>query len=320
MINKKWRKNISLFQKYSLLMIYYGNKISFSSNNSNKKIIVCFDGLFSHGGLVDRLKGIISFYEVAKILGYDFYIQFNHPFQLLHFLKPNIVNWEIKSEDLKYNPFNTKLIYLMDNFSVNPLEVIKNSKSKTFLVYSNIDYLHIIYNENTEVQNHHIWQTNYNELFRVSNELNREIKKFPTDDRIVFHSRFTALMGDFKDSTDFVLDEKRKLELINILIEKIQEVVLAYPNKKIYVLSDSIVFLKHVKQYTSYIVLEGSPKHIGMKDNDNDLESHYKTFIDFYFMTKSDIVFLLKLDQMYCSEFSKYATIVGNKEFIILKE
>lgn len=320
MINKNWRKKVSVFKKYFLLMIYYGSKISFSSNHSNKKIIICCDGLFSHGGLVDRLKGIISFYEIAKILGFDFYIYFNHPFQLVHFLKPHIVNWEINDMDLKYNPFNTKIIYLMDNFSVNPLEIIKNSKSRTFLVYSNIDYLSTIYNENTEVQNHNIWQTNYSELFCVSNELNKEIQKFRNDDRIVFHSRFTSLLGDFKDSTDLVLDEKEKQLLIQNLIQKIKEIAVLFPHKKIYVLSDSILFLHHIKQHTSFHVLEGNPKHIDMRKNDADLESHFKTFVDFYFMIKSDTIYSLKLNQMYSSGYSKYAAILGKKKIITITE
>jgi hypothetical protein len=319
-MNKKWIKKISLFWKKLVLLIYYGKKINFTSNDDKGKIIICFDGLFNHGGLVDRLKGIISFYEVAKILGYDFYIQFNHPFQLLHFLKPNIVNWDIKDKDLKYNPFNTKIIYLMDNFEVNPLEVIKNAKAKTFLVYSNIDYLSTIYKENIESENQQIWHTNYNELFVVSNELNEKMKKFPTEDRIVFHARFTSLMGDFKDTTHFSLNENKKQELVNRLIRKMKEVVVLHPTKKIYVLSDSIIFLNHIKQQTSFIVLEGSPKHIGIKNNDADLESHYKTFVDFYFMSKSDTLYLLKLDQMYSSGFSKYAAIVGNKKIITLQE
>jgi hypothetical protein len=319
-MNKKWIKKISLFRKQLLLLMYYGRKINFASNDDKGRIIMCFDGLFSHGGLVDRLKAIVSFYEVAKILEYDFYIQFNHPFRLLHFLKPNAINWEIKEKELKYNPFNTKVIYLMDNFEVNPLELIKNLKAKTFLVYSNIDYLGTIHKENTETENQQIWHANYNELFTVSNELNKEIQKLPHDDRIVFHSRFTSLMGDFKDTTDVVLDENFKKRLIDDLIKKMKEVVVLHPSKKVYVLSDSIVFLDHIKQNTSFAVLEGSPKHIGMKNNDADLESHYKTFVDFYFMTKSDTLYLLKLDKMYSSGFSKYAAIVGNKKFTVLQE
>ena len=208
----------------------------------------------------------------------------------------------------------------MDNFEVNPLELIKNSKAKTFFVYSNIDYLGSIYTENSDAENQQIWNTNYNELFVVSNELSLQNKKLPQDDRIVFHTRFTSLMGDFTDATQTILDENKRQELINRLIQKMKEVAALNPRKKIYVLSDSIVFLKHIKQNTSFIVLEGSPKHIGMKINEVDLECHYKTFTDFYFMANSDTLYLLKLDKMYNSGFSRYAAIVGNKKFTVLKD
>ncbi|KIA85240.1 hypothetical protein [Flavobacterium sp. AED] len=320
MMNKKWIKKISLFRKQLLLLMYYGRKINFFSDKDKGRIVICFDGLFSHGGLVDRLKGIISFYEIAKSLDYDFYISFTHPFQLSHFLYPNKVNWDIKEKELKYNPFNTKVIYLMDNFEANPLQLIKNSTAKTFFVYSNIDYLGTIYTKNTESENQQIWHTNYNELFAVSNELNKEIQKLPHDNRIVFHTRFTSLMGDFKDTTHTVLDENKKQELVNKLIRKMKEVVVLHPTKKVYVLSDSNIFLNFVKQKTSFSILEGSPKHIGMKNNNADLESNYKTFTDFYFMAKSDTLYLLKLDKMYNSGFSKYAAIVGNNKVIVLQE
>jgi hypothetical protein len=317
---KKWKKKISLFHKELLLLLYYSWKINWRAPQDKKRIIICFDGLFPHGGIVDRLKGIISFYEVAKKLDYDFYIYFNHPFQLSYFLKPNKVNWDIKERELKYNPFSTKVIYLMDNFEVNPLELIKNSKAKTFLIYNNIDYLGVIFKGNTESENQQIWYNSYNELFLVSSELNKEIQKNHHDDRIVFHTRFTSLMGDFKDTTNIVLDENKRQKLINKLIRKMEEVVVLHPDKKVYVLSDSIVFLNYIKQHTSFTVLEGNPKHSGMKNNDADLESHYKTFVDFYFMTKSDAIYLLQLDQMYNSNFSKYAAILGDVPFTSLHE
>lgn len=318
---KKWKKKISLLHKKLLLVKYYSTKINWTASKTDKKrIIICFDGLFSHGGLVDRLKGIISFYEVAKSLDCDFYISFTHPFQLSHFLKPNKVNWEIKERELKYNPFSTKIIYLMDNFEVNPLALIKNSEAKTFLVYSNIDYLGVIHKENIESENEQIWQANYNELFTISPELNKKIQKFPYDNRIVFHTRFTSLMGDFKDTNHTVLDENKRQELIKKLIRKMEVLAVLHTNKKVYVLSDSIVFLSHIKQNTSFTILEGNPKHIGIKNNDADLESHYKTFTDFYFMTKSDVLYLLRLDQMYTSSFSKYAAILGKKPFRIIQE
>lgn len=319
-MNRKWAKKISMLAKQLTLLLYYSKKINFSEDIDKRKIIICFDGLFSHGGLVDRLKGIVSFYEAAKILDYDFYIHFNHPFHLSHLLKPNKVNWEIKEKELKYNPLTTKVLYLMDDFTVNPLDLLRNLKGQTFFVYSNVDYFKTMHKDNSEAENQKAWRSNYNELFTVTDQLNKEIQKIDSADSIVFHARFASLMGDFKDSSSIVIQENKKKELINKLIQKIQVTSMLHPNKKIYVLSDSIIFLNYIKQNTSFIVLEGSPKHIGIKNKHTDLDSHYKTFVDFYFMTKCDALYLLKFDQMYNSGFSKYAAIVGNKKFTILQE
>ncbi|NJM79316.1 MAG: hypothetical protein HC854_06280 [Flavobacterium sp.] len=92
MINKL-KKRLSLLYKRIKLLLFYLPKLTFNKTTSNKTIIICFDGVFAHGGFVDRLKGMISFYEVSKQLDYDFKIHFSHPFQLDYFFKPNEINW-----------------------------------------------------------------------------------------------------------------------------------------------------------------------------------------------------------------------------------
>jgi hypothetical protein len=53
--------------------------------------------------------------------------------------------------------------------------------------------------------------------------------------------------------------------------------------------------------------------------NDINNNSHLKTFMDFYFMAESDAIYLLKLDDMHHSGFSKYAAILGNTEWTVLQ-
>lgn len=318
---RKWKKKVSLLHKKLLLLKYYCTRIDWTTSTTDKKrIIICFDGLFSHGGLVDRLKGIISFYEIAKRQDYDFYIYFTHPFKLIHFLEPNSIPWEISKSQLKYNPFTTKIFYLMDNFLANPLELIEETTAKTILIYSNIDYLQTIYPDKSKVDVNTIWRQNYKELFLVSHSLQSQIDKLPQERSIVFHTRFTSLMGDFKDTTALTLDAFSQLNLMRHLVEKIQEVTILDPTVKPYVLSDSIVFLNYVKANTTFGILDGNPKHIGIKNNDQDLVSQYKTFTDFYFMTKCEVLYLLRFNPMYNSSFCKYAAIIGNVSFTTLQE
>ena len=72
--------NLELIERLSTIF-HFLKSIGFSKSN-HATIIICFDGVVSHGGLLDRLKGVISFYEVAKKKNVDFKIHFNHPFHL----------------------------------------------------------------------------------------------------------------------------------------------------------------------------------------------------------------------------------------------
>ncbi|MDR7372313.1 hypothetical protein [Flavobacterium aquidurense] len=253
-------------------------------------------------------------------MDYDFYINFKDPFELKLFLEPNKVSWEIRNEDLKFNFFESKIFYLMNNFTINPISLIENCSYKTIIVYCNVDYLKTIYNDKKQEDLNEIWRLNYNELFIESDFLINQINELPTKKGIVFHTRFTSLMGDFKDTVSVVLDENARKELLLELVEKIQEKSIFNPTKKIYVVSDSILFLNYIKENTSFNVLPGIPKHIDLNDFEKDLTPHLKTFTDFYFMVKSEKVYLLKLGQMYSSNFSRYAAILGKVSFSILKK
>jgi hypothetical protein len=317
---KKIKTEISTRYKKTRVSLRYLSVFKKKEITERPKIIFCCDGLFSHGGLLDRIKGIVSFYEVAKILGYDFYIYFNDPFDLAVFLEPNTVSWKIDSKKMKCNYLDTKVLYFMNNFNCNPIDEIKKSKSKNYLVYANVDYLATIYKQNSQKDNEQLWRNNFNELFRKSRLLENESVSLFSGKRLVFHLRFTSLMGDFKDTTRHVLNEDARMLLIHKIMKKIDENVLSHPDTIIYVLSDSAFFLDHIKRNTKYTILAGSPEHVDFsKGTTITNQSHLKTFSDFYFMVESDEVVMMRLDGMYSSSFSRYAAILGGKQFSIIQ-
>ncbi|NJM79315.1 MAG: hypothetical protein HC854_06275 [Flavobacterium sp.] len=126
-------------------------------------------------------------------------------------------------------------------------------------------------------------------------------------------------MGDFKDTTSKVLTEIEKQELIALLLKKMNSIVEQNLNCNPYIFSDSLYFLKFIKANTIYKVLEGEPKHVDIKNNNSNLDSHYKTITDFIFIAESESVYLLKEGAMYPSGFSKYAAIIGNKPFEVIQ-
>lgn len=304
-------KKIKFYYKWFLIWTYYLKRLSFKKEPKGE-IIICFDGIFSHGGVVDRFKGVISFYEIAKRLDYNFFIHFNSPFNLKDFLAPSKTFW-IKSK-VYYNPLTTSILYLMNDFKSDPYTSIKNANKNRFIVYSNIDYLEKILDTGIEKDIHLKWRKNFNELFKPSTLLETKLKTvLSTSNKVAFHTRFTTLLGDFKDTTKLELNELEKIDLIKNVLVEINKKVASFEGYEVFIFSDSIYFLNYIKEKTSYKVLDGVPKHIDL--NDNDIESDLKTFIDFYFMSSCEFVFLVQLPPMYNSNFSKYASIVGNVRF-----
>jgi len=319
-IINKLKKEIKKALVKGKIFCHYFNKISFSSQPEKKQIIIVFDGIFQHGGLVDRLKGIVSFYQIAQKEGIDFKIYFKHPFELNFFLEPNLFNWNATEDDLKWNPLNTKILYLIDNFKINPKEFISKSNKKKFIVYANIDYSNTIHEALDLSEQNNLWRTSFHELFKKSDYLDRVLSSTASNNTtIAIHTRFTSILGDFKDTTKREVSDERKTAIITVLKKSILEIAKENPGKEICVFSDSILFLNEIKLNTHYKVFDGIPKHIDFdKKKENAIEEHQKTFTDFFAIAENDKVFLLKTKEMYNSAFGKYAAILGNCDFKII--
>ncbi len=316
------KKNIIkiLGKKIKQLKLFNFHAKRFSAKRySKKRIIVCFNGVLPHGGLVDRFKGIVSFYEIAKKLDYDFYIQFDTPFDLDIFLEPNMLNWKIDRKNIQYHYSKTKIVYLINNFNTNPLECITKSKAETFLIYANVDYLKTLYPDETSEALEAKWRINFNELFKKTKLLESKITSIEEGKYICFHTRFTTLMGDFIDTTSTVLTSTEKKELVFKLQKKIQ-VILELSDYKCYAFSDSIHFLNTINAEENVYLVKGSPFHMDNFKKVSNLEGHLKTVLDFFMISKSEKVYFLKIGKMYHSSFSKYAAIVGDKPFEIITD
>lgn len=317
-LKKNIRKILGKKTKQLKLLQFHAKKISVK-RYQKKRVIVCFNGVLSHGGLVDRLKGIVSFYEIAKSLDYDFYIQFDDPFSLDVFLEPNVLDWKIDRREVHYHPTKTKIVYTVNNFNINPLELIRKSSAETFLIYANIDYLKILYPHESSEFLETKWKTNFNELFKKSKLLESKLKGVEKDKYICFHTRFTTLMGDFVDTTSLVLSDVEKEDLIDQLQKKVQ-IIIESSNQKCYAFSDSIYFLNTIKVKENVHLVKGNPFHMDNFKKGSNLEGHLKTVLDFFMISESEKVYFLKIGRMYHSSFSKYAAIIGNKPFEIITD
>jgi len=300
-------------KKGMLLFFHYAHCFSVKQPKT-KQIVVCFDGLFPHGGLVDRLKGIISCYQIARALGYDFKILFDNPFELSSFLEPNSIDWTFKRSNILWHPTKTKCLYLMNDFSANPIQLIKKSSATTFFIYTNIDYSKTIHPNLSQKDLEKNWRISFNELFKKSKRLETKLNAISTEPFIAFHTRFTSLMGDFDDSTTKILPA-RELEVLRKEVVRVINRIKNEKQQNAYLFSDSINFINYAKKLTDVNTIEGNPFHMDNFKNTKATDGHLKTMIDFFMISKSEKVYFINVKPMYKSSFSKYAAIIGNTSF-----
>lgn len=306
-------KKLSKYLKYTIVFTKRLKYATFKAS-PNKRIVVCFDGSFSHGGLVDRFKGIVSYYHLSKMLGYDFHIDFNHPFILTRYLKPNKIRWDLW-EKIRWNPFQTKIIISYNDFHINPKDSILSSKARTFYVYSNIDYLQIMEPALSQEEVSKLWADNFHELFDVAPELKILLDRYNKVPFIAIHTRFTTLLGDFNDTTKEILSISNQQKLIESVIDKVKK-ELPYKENEVIVFSDSNIFVEAIATAMQFTTIEGKPIHMDFSSSKKTSESeHLKTFLDFMLLSCATYVYFIKIGPMYASDFSKYASMVGYKPF-----
>lgn len=306
------RKKVKTF----LLTCSYLSRISFKVINQ-RQIVFCCDGNVNHGGLVDRLKGIISFYYISELNNYDFKIHFISPVNLENYFIPNNINWLPNKNDLLWNPFQCKILYLIDDHEFNPKEITR-SLAKKYFVYSNVDYLYkIIDSKNSDINK--LWGGGFHNLFQPSKLLVDAINSYKLPpNRIAFHARFTSILGDFKDVVDVRLDSIRANTLMKSCKDFIDLKASHLNLNNIFIYSDSSIFLDYMKRYSKYNILDGKVLHLDLNNANDSIDDHLKTFVDFISMAESEKIFLIKLQGMYNSQFSLYSSMVNNKHFEII--
>ena len=323
LLNRKqlaWRKVLN--KNYSFKK---GNKVPLNEYSTKAPIVyldrkraVCIiDGKTRNGGLADRLRGIVSVYEVCKEQNLDFKILFTSPFQLSEFLAPNKADWRIKESDLNYNTNITGLCYI-ETLTGDDYEAKKQrqwfkrefkKKYKEFHVRTNAIFS---YNGN--------YSTLFNELFKPSPQLLSSIEKQKAllgTDYISTSFRFMNLLNDFNETFELhgKLTKEEQNELITNNIEQLQILHSKYPDKRILVNSDSITFLQIAAKLNYVYIIPGNITHIDGKNGSDEYEAYEKTVLDFFMIANADRIYLIRTGQMYNSGYPFAASKIYNKPF-----
>lgn len=315
---KRW---VVDYCKTAKLYRYY--RLSFADKKckrrKRKQIVLMVDGRMHHGGLSDRLSGIVSGFRYALLHDADFKIHFIYPFRLEDYLEPNEYDWRIKADDLCYNIWKSRPCYI-SVYSFDPevqlcyaTKRLRNITHQTHL-YTNMQYYRPIE-----------FGACFNKLFKMTKSLEEEVCRHQTaigGGYISVTFRFQQLLGDFRETGFPTLEKEgdrrnlieRCLDCIGSLFEQ---------NRcRILVTSDSESFLKEAETLGDYVyTISGNVVHMDYVET-RDLvnhETYLKSFVDFFMIAGATHVYLAHFKPLYKSFFPRMASYIHYRPFDIIQ-
>ena len=305
----KWRR------KAAELAPYYTEDAP-RAKNTRKQIICMIDGRMHHGGLADRLRGIVSSYYVCKAMGYDFKIHFVHPFRLDDFLLPGEVDWQIADDDICYNSKDAKPMFCGSNATLVEPFFQKLWFKKNY--GEDVRQVHVYTNAHLLPRGSRFGDC-FHELFRPSPALEKALRQYSEDLKggyYVMTLRFQQLLGDFKEEQQFtILPPAGQQELMERCVAQIEKVYARLPKKRVLLTADSRKFLDYAKERLDFVyVVPGVVAHMDWS-SDIPFDVNLKSFIDFFMISRAERAFLLQTGKMYNSGFPRRAAQVGHVPF-----
>ena len=311
---------IDLYKTIKLHSFYLNGKKcenkKMTFDNSPQIVVSMIDGRLKHGGLSDRICGIVSAFQYCLMHNKEFKINFVYPYDLGMFLEPNEYDWRLNSNELSYCKKNAIPMYIsLFSHNVNIMRKYADSKLnkniKQIHLYSNMHYFY--FNEFGDL---------FNKLFKKTKMLDDAVNKCLInigEKYVSITFRFQQLLGDFKESGfPSINSDKEK----NILIERccnIIKYVHEKENKRVVVTSDSNSFTKYVNDLFDYVyVVPGTVVHMDyVQGNEKiDVLTHLKSFVDFFVLANAETIYLGNIAPLYGSSFSKTASMVYGKKYV----
>lgn len=266
-------------------------------------------------GLADRLRGMVSSYAYAKCINLPFRIVHRNPFSLEEFLVPNKYDWIAKDNEVSYNLKNSRPVYVMNRSKGQNLPLL--SHNKQIHLFTNVNFLPLLADYYHQDFAYHQL---YDELFKPSEALQKELDKYHhyvEKGYVSVSFRFLQLMGDFKDTSGEVLNEKERAALISKCHRFLDGIHQKHPNCFMLVTADSRSFLDTLTDFEYIFTIPGEIGHVGYASNANNL--HMKTFLDFYMISYAEKVYLGYTDKMYKSNFARSAAAITNAPFEMIE-
>ena len=314
-LRENYYSRMQLFFFIQRHLAKYYNKKNERAVNEYQIIISMIDGRIDHGGLADRLRGIVSSYAWCKENNIIFKLNFNFPFTLQRYLLPNQIDWSIDESLISYNSIDSLPVFIDSRRQDRKNEVSLQKKLADYYLNKKYKQIHVYTNMYFADSSFSLL---FNELFKPSILLDKNVEyhlKRIGGKYASVSFRFMKLLGDFDDSGKDTLDSigRKKLilkcrEIIYDLYEKHSSSGLS----KIFVTSDSQTFIDEICNIDFVYVAPGTIGHI---DKIADEDVNLKTFLDFYLIANADWVIMARNKRMYKSGFAYRASLVYNKPF-----
>lgn len=306
------RRFLDTYKTWKLYKYY--SKNSPRACNSTPWLIYMADGRMRHGGLSDRLSGIISAYTFCKAHNLVFKIHFVSPYNLNDILSPNLYDWRISQDQISYNSKDSIPVYLsVYSFSSKAVNHYFESKlgglsKKQIHLYTNARLF-------SEKEFHFLYSELFKPMPKLQQAMDSNLKRLPTH-YISVTFRFQQLLGDFKEDGFPVLkSEDEKRELIEKCISYVKQLY-DDTQKTILVTSDSITFLKKVSTLDYVYVIPGEMRHMDFnRDKGVDISIDMKSFVDLYLLANSEHLYMYSAKPLYDSSFPKTASFLLNRPF-----
>lgn len=308
------RKVIDMIKNRRLYGFYTG---AAAKKGVGHELVYMADGRMRHGGLSDRLCGIVSAYNYAKQNNLKFRIFFVNPYRLQDILLPATFNWIIDEKELSYNVEEAMPIYISHQSKYKDAEKYFHDKlykyhDKQIHLYTNARF----YKEGE-------FSNLFAELFKPSpmlqamiDENNNRIPK----GYVSLTFRFQQLLGDFREDGFPTLETEEKKERLIKKCLKCVEYVKKETGRSLLITSDSKTFLARAEKMGNVFIIPGMIRHMEYSRGETDIAVDMKSYVDFYMLANAEAIFLCNISPLYHSGFPQTASRVLNKPYVEISE
>lgn len=293
-----------------------------SYKKSAPGLTIIFAAKSQHGGLMDRVKGIISAAQIAESCELPLRIyEENDAVGILNFLKLKNDDFLLKNTNGFFNTWTSKLVLLNDKVKYPKEELLRLFRKKlNYHLFCNLDFSGVLFGQANAQKSWHDW---FHKLFYFDEGLVLKAQSIlGQQETCGIHLRFTSILGDFDDTTKVSLAAEDREALIKSCADEVFNLIQLHPWKQFMVVSDSTTFLDHIKKNQhlagtkKLIWADGTIGHVDYNKNAKVIE---KTILDFYLLTRCSKIIQVKESRMYNSQYSQYAAMVSGMPYELHK-